>query len=88
MGPLMSVAANAVGPNRAGAASSLINVARIAGATLGAAVLGVAFKLFGGGEGGGRHAAGRSGATGRRADGLGDDPVVPCHRGFGWLPER
>ena len=47
------------GPNRGGTASSLINVARMAGATLGAAVLGVAFTLFGGGGLPGCHAAGR-----------------------------
>jgi EmrB/QacA subfamily drug resistance transporter len=45
-GPLMSVAVDAVGADRAGTASSLINVARMAGATLGVAVLGVAYTLF------------------------------------------
>jgi DHA2 family methylenomycin A resistance protein-like MFS transporter len=55
-GPLMSVAVDAVGPNRAGTASSLINVARMAGATLGVAVLGAAFALLGGGEAGFRAA--------------------------------
>ncbi len=48
-GPLMSVAADAAGPERAGTAASLINVARMAGATMGVAVLGATFNLFGGG---------------------------------------
>jgi DHA2 family methylenomycin A resistance protein-like MFS transporter len=48
-GPLMAVAVDAVGPERAGTASSLINVARMAGATMGVAVLGAAFAACGGG---------------------------------------
>jgi predicted MFS family arabinose efflux permease len=48
-GPLMAVAVEAVGPERAGTASSLINVARMAGATMGVAVLGAAFAVCGGG---------------------------------------
>jgi hypothetical protein len=48
-GPLMAVAVEAVGPERAGTASSLINVARMAGATMGVAVLGAAFAVSGGG---------------------------------------
>jgi MFS transporter, DHA2 family, methylenomycin A resistance protein len=51
-GPLMAVAVEAVGPERSGTASSVINVARMAGATMGVAVLGAAFTLFGGGEAG------------------------------------
>jgi MFS transporter, DHA2 family, methylenomycin A resistance protein len=45
-GPLMSVAVDAVSSDRAGTASSLINVARMSGATLGVAVLGVVYTLF------------------------------------------
>jgi MFS family permease len=48
-GPLMSVAVDAVGPERSGTASSIINVARMVGATLGVAVLGAA-HAFGGGS--------------------------------------
>jgi MFS transporter, DHA2 family, methylenomycin A resistance protein len=55
-GPLMSVAVDAVGPERAGTAASIINVARMAGATIGVAVLGAAFVLFGGGTEGWRAA--------------------------------
>jgi DHA2 family methylenomycin A resistance protein-like MFS transporter len=50
-GPLMAVAVEAVGPERSGTASSVINVARMAGATVGVAVLGAAFALFGGDAG-------------------------------------
>jgi EmrB/QacA subfamily drug resistance transporter len=46
--PLMGVAVAAVPPQRAGIASALINVARMAGATLGVAVLGTAYALRGG----------------------------------------
>lgn len=55
-GPLMSVAVDAVGAGRAGTASSIINVARMVGATLGVAVLGAAYA-FGGGNGPGFRAA-------------------------------
>ena len=55
-GPLMSVAVDAVGAGRAGTASSIINVARMVGATLGVAVLGAAYA-FGGGNGPGFQAA-------------------------------
>jgi MFS transporter, DHA2 family, methylenomycin A resistance protein len=51
-GPLMSVAVEAVTAARAGTASALINVARMAGATLGVAFLGAAFALCHGGESG------------------------------------
>jgi MFS transporter, DHA2 family, methylenomycin A resistance protein len=51
-GPLMAVAVDAVGAERAGTASSVINVARMAGATLGVAVLGAVFTWFGSGEAG------------------------------------
>ncbi len=46
-GPLMSVAVDAVRAARAGTASSLINVARMAGAALGVAVLGATFRAGG-----------------------------------------
>ena len=46
-GPLYGEAVAAVPPERAGSASSLINVARMIGATLGVAVLGAAFALGG-----------------------------------------
>lgn len=48
-GPLMGEAVGAVPAARAGTASSLINVARMAGATIGVAVLGAAFALMQGG---------------------------------------
>jgi MFS transporter, DHA2 family, methylenomycin A resistance protein len=49
-GPLMSVAVDAVGAERSGTASSIINVARMAGATIGVAVLGAAYAFGGGNE--------------------------------------
>jgi MFS transporter, DHA2 family, methylenomycin A resistance protein len=45
-GPLMSVAVDAVSAARSGTASALINVARMAGATLGVAFLGTAFAMW------------------------------------------
>jgi len=48
-GPLYAVAVAAVPPARSGSAASLINVARMIGATLGVAILGSAFALAGGG---------------------------------------
>ena len=48
-GPLMSVAVDAVSAARSGTASALINVARMAGATLGVAVLGTVFAIWHGG---------------------------------------
>jgi MFS family permease len=48
-GPLMGTAVGAVPATRAGTASSLINVARMAGATIGVAAMGAAFALMGGG---------------------------------------
>ena len=51
-GPLMSVAVEAVTAARSGTASSLINVARMVGATLGVAVLGAGFAALGGGTAG------------------------------------
>jgi len=48
-GPLMSVAVDSVTAARSGTASALINVARMAGATLGVAILGAAFALWHGG---------------------------------------
>jgi DHA2 family methylenomycin A resistance protein-like MFS transporter len=55
-GPLMSVAVDAVGAERSGTASSIINVARMGGATIGVAVLGAAYA-FGGRNAAGFHAA-------------------------------
>jgi EmrB/QacA subfamily drug resistance transporter len=46
-GPLMSIAVGAVPPARSGTASSLINVARMTGATLGVAVLGTIYGIGG-----------------------------------------
>ncbi len=46
-GPLMALAVGAVREGRAGTAASLINVARMAGATLGVAVAGTVFRGFG-----------------------------------------
>jgi MFS transporter, DHA2 family, methylenomycin A resistance protein len=45
-GPLMSVAVDAVSAARSGTASALINVARMAGATLGVACLGTVFAIW------------------------------------------
>jgi MFS transporter, DHA2 family, methylenomycin A resistance protein len=55
-GPLMSVAVDAVSAARSGTASALINVARMAGATLGVACLGTIFALWHSGAGGLRNA--------------------------------
>ena len=51
-GPLMSVAVEAASVARSGTASSLINVARMVGATLGVAVLGASFAALHGGVAG------------------------------------
>ena len=51
-GPLMGIAVGAVAASRSGTASSLINVARMAGATIGVAGLGSVFAFAGGGEAG------------------------------------
>ncbi|MBR8157505.1 MFS transporter [Burkholderia cenocepacia] len=51
-GPLMTVAVGAVDAARSGTASALVNVARMAGATLGIAVLGTAFAAAHGGAAG------------------------------------
>ena len=45
-GPLFGIAVGAVGRERSGTASALINVARMTGATLGVALLGTVFGLF------------------------------------------
>ncbi|MFL5253378.1 MAG: MFS transporter [Rhodopila sp.] len=62
-GPLMSVSVEAVDAARSGTASSLINVARMTGASLGVAVLGAAFGLAGGGSAGLRAAMLTGGAV-------------------------
>jgi MFS transporter, DHA2 family, methylenomycin A resistance protein len=49
-GPLFGIAVGSVGQERSGTASALINVARMAGATLGVAVLGTIFGLLHGGS--------------------------------------
>jgi len=51
-GPLMGAAVGAVSAARSGTAASLINVARMAGATIGVAVLGAVFALAHGGPSG------------------------------------
>src|SRR5208283_4487204 len=51
-GPLMGAAVGAVPAARSGTAAALINVARMAGATIGVAILGAVFALAGGGPGG------------------------------------
>src|SRR5262245_5513437 len=51
-GPLMEAAVGSVVPQRSGTAAALINVARMAGATIGVAVLGTVFALGGSGIGG------------------------------------
>ncbi len=62
-GPLMAAAVGAVEPARSGTASALINVARMAGATIGVAVLGAIYALAGGGAAGLRLAMLLGGAT-------------------------
>jgi MFS family permease len=51
-GPLMGIAVGAVAASRSGTASSLINVARMAGATIGVAALGSVYALAGEGPDG------------------------------------
>ncbi len=51
-GPLMGAAVGAVSQARSGTAASLINVARMVGATLGVAILGAVFAAAGGGSAG------------------------------------
>lgn len=51
-GPLMGVAVGAVGPERSGTASALVNVARMSGATLGVAMLGALYAVCGSGASG------------------------------------
>lgn len=51
-GPLMAYAVGAVAAERSGTASALINVARMVGATVGVAVLGVLYAMTGGGSAG------------------------------------
>lgn len=48
-GPLMNTAVGAVGPERSGTASALVNVARMSGAALGVAILGATYAICGGG---------------------------------------
>jgi predicted MFS family arabinose efflux permease len=50
-GPLMGIAVGAVSEARSGTAASLINVARMVGATVGVAVLGTVYALAQGGSG-------------------------------------
>lgn len=45
-GPLMGAVVGAVTPDRSGTASALINAARMAGATIGVAVLGALFAMM------------------------------------------
>lgn len=75
-GPLMAVAVEAVSPARAGTASSLINVARMAGASLGVAFLGAAFASQGGG------------AVGLRVAMLGGGCVQLCGAAAAWVTIR
>jgi hypothetical protein len=51
-GPLMGAAVGVVGADRSGTASALINVARMAGATIGVAILGTVFAVWHGGTDG------------------------------------
>ena len=51
-GPLMGAAVGAVGPERSGTASALVNVARMTGATLGVAILGAMYAVCGSGASG------------------------------------
>jgi EmrB/QacA subfamily drug resistance transporter len=62
-GPLMAAAVGTVGRARSGTASALINVARMAGATIGVAVLGAAYALADGGADGLRLAMFAGGAV-------------------------
>jgi hypothetical protein len=51
-GPLLDIAVGAVGGERSGTASALINVARMTGATLGVALLATVFQALHGGVAG------------------------------------
>ncbi|MGD8709664.1 MAG: MFS transporter [Ectothiorhodospiraceae bacterium] len=62
-GPLMETAMGAVSAARSGTAASLINVARMVGATLGVAVLGSVHAVAGGGADGLRQALGLGAAV-------------------------
>ena len=62
-GPLMAAAVGAVDRARSGTASALINVARMAGATIGVAVLGAIYALVEGGADGLRLAMAAGGAV-------------------------
>jgi DHA2 family methylenomycin A resistance protein-like MFS transporter len=75
-GPLMSVAVDAVSAARSGTASSLINVARMTGATFGVAILGTAFALWHGG------------ADGLRAAMLAGGAVQLCGAAIAWRTIR
>ena len=55
-GPLLDVAVSAVSPARSGTAAALVNVARMAGATIGVAMLGTIFASLHGGAAGLRFA--------------------------------
>jgi DHA2 family methylenomycin A resistance protein-like MFS transporter len=75
-GPLMSVAVDAVSAARSGTASSLINVARMTGATLSVAVLGTVFAMAHGG------------ADGLRAAMLAGGAVQLCGAAIAWRTIR
>ena len=49
--PMQNIAVASVPPSRAGIASGLVNTARMVGATLGVAVLGLLFALHAGSDG-------------------------------------
>jgi hypothetical protein len=75
-GPLMGVAVGAVAAPRSGTASSLINVARMVGATIGVAALGSVFALTG------------EGADGLRAAMMLGGGVQLACAAFAWRAER
>lgn len=75
-GPLYAVAVGAVTADRSGTAASLINVARMSGATLGVAILGTAFALAHGG------------AAGLRAAMLGGGAVQLAGAAVAWVTIR
>ena len=83
-GPLMGTGSEPFLAARSGTAAALINVARMAGATIGVAVLGAVF-VVGGGEferTAPRNAA-RRGASDRRRRVCLEDAMRPIIKGFG-----
>jgi MFS family permease len=78
-GPLMGAAVDAFDAARSGTAAALINVARMAGATIGVAILGAIFAHAGSGEGGLQLAMIVGGAVQITAAAVAWKTVTPAH---------